>query len=358
MDAALVVGRVSECEMGWVTPQYGRGRVDAAGRTLALPQASSTYDEALDIINNWRSSHGFPLNTIQIGLRKRARRVSADALVAQRIKRLSSIRLKLVDNPHMALSQMQDIGGCRAVVPNIGKVWELVRLHESASHKHKQARFDDYINKPKASGYRGVHIIYKYFSDRTDTWNDLRIEVQLRSQLQHAWATAVETVGTFVRQALKSSHGEEDWLRFFALMGAAIARMENSPLPPESPSRKMSLVSELKRYASRLDVETRLTAYQAALHTLEDPSAKARNTKYLLLALDLERNVVEVSGFTERRLWEASQRYLDTEKRIADRPDAEAVLVSVDSLQLLRRAYPNYFLDTRRFLQAYRRAVS
>jgi hypothetical protein len=40
-------------------------------------------------------------------------------------------------------------------------------------------------------------------------YNDLKIEMQLRSQYQHAWATAVETVGTFIGQALKSSIGPE-----------------------------------------------------------------------------------------------------------------------------------------------------
>ena len=43
------------------------------------------------------------------------------------------------------------------------------------------------------SGYRGVHLIYRYNSDRKTEYNTLLIEMQLRSQLQHAWATAVET---------------------------------------------------------------------------------------------------------------------------------------------------------------------
>jgi len=36
----------------------------------------------------------------------------------------------------------------------------------------------------------------------------------------------------------------------------------------------------------------------------------------------------------------------------------DAVLVSVESLELLRRAYPNYFLDTRAFLNALKQAVA
>ncbi len=66
------------------------------------------------------------------------------------------------------------------------------------------AQKDDYIEHPKESGYHGIHLIYQYRSDKRTDNNSLKIEVQLRSQLQHAWATAVETVGTFVQQALKS----------------------------------------------------------------------------------------------------------------------------------------------------------
>jgi hypothetical protein len=45
----------------------------------------------------------------------------------------------------------------------------------------------------------------------------------------------------------------------------------------------------------------------------------------------------------------ATNRYTDTEKKITE-AGGDAVLVSVDSLAALRRAYPNYFLDTRVFL--------
>jgi hypothetical protein len=36
---------------------------------------------------------------------------------------------------------------------------------------------------------------------------------------------------------------------------------------------------------------------------------------------------------------------------------SDAVLVSVDSIDALRRAYPNYFLDTELFIDALNRAL-
>ncbi len=52
------------------------------------------------------------------------------------------------------------------------------------------------------------------------------IEVQLRTRLQHNWATAVETVGIFTGEALKSSQGNEDWQDFFRLVSTWFAHKE------------------------------------------------------------------------------------------------------------------------------------
>jgi putative GTP pyrophosphokinase len=99
----------------------------------------------------------------------------------------------------------------------------------SGRHKHRLIRHDDYVTAPKPSGYRSVHLRLRLptvSSDRSSTYNGLNIEVQIRSRLQHAWATAVVTVCTFTQQALKSSQGEGEWLRFFQLMSSEVAHVE------------------------------------------------------------------------------------------------------------------------------------
>ena len=102
--------------MAWAKLQHERGEVDAAGRLLAkmtFPVTSMEGLGALAIINNWRASHAYPLNTFQLTLRRKARKIERDAIVAQRAKRLESIHAKLARQPSMRMSQMQDIAGCR-----------------------------------------------------------------------------------------------------------------------------------------------------------------------------------------------------------------------------------------------------
>jgi hypothetical protein len=111
-------------EMAWAVPRFSKKKVNWAGRAIALPAPEVNHEldeyqawmyeyyDALDIVNNWRSSHNFPLNTFHVGLKRRAKAVDQTAITAQRIKRMASIELKLSRFPTMTLSQMQDVGGC------------------------------------------------------------------------------------------------------------------------------------------------------------------------------------------------------------------------------------------------------
>jgi hypothetical protein len=331
-------------------PRFSKKRVNQAGRDL-LSGKGEVWEwlETLEIINNWRSIHGFPLNTFQTTLRNKGRIVDPDVIVAQRIKRLSSIELKLRRFPTMTLSQMQDIGGCRAIVSSVDDVVRLVKSYLQSDIKHKLHTQDNYLGNPKPTGYRGFHLIYSYFSDRVPTYNGLKIEMQIRSQPQHAWATAVEIVGTFTRQALKSSQGEDDWLRFFALMGSALAHREGTVRVPDTPDDKTRLVEELNIVSERIDAVGRLRHYGMAPNILEHP--EARDDHFFLLQLDTSISQLDVKGYKLSDIGIASADYLEAEKDIGDSLSRDAVLVSVDSLSSLRKAYPNYFLDTKLFVE-------
>jgi hypothetical protein len=223
-----------------------------------------------------------------------------------------------------------------------------VDVYKKSDLKHKIARIDDYLVKPQLSGYRGVHLIYKYYSDRNNVYNDLKIELQLRSQLQHAWATAVETVGTFMGQALKSSMGEQDWLRFFTLMGTVIAFQEGTSPVANTPNDPKDLISEIWRYVKKLDVIAKLEAYGSTLQYIQQ--VQQQDTQFYLLELDPSAKSVRVTGYTKAKLGLAQQEYLEAEKAISEKSASEAVLVSVDSVASLQKAFPNYFLDTRVFI--------
>lgn len=336
----------------WAVPAFTRSEVDRAGRLLAQNGVADplAIGHALDVINNWRSSHSFPLNTFQMTLRNRAGSICERPIVARRLKRVPSIYAKLRRFPTMKLSQMQDIGGARVVLPSLPEVDALRDLYRHRA-KHRFAGEKDYVRNPKTSGYRSIHLVYRYRSDRKETYNGLHVELQLRTRRQHAWATAVETVGTFLGQSLKSSEGREDWLRFFELVGSGFALAEGAPAGPNVPAARTELVTEIRDAAMRLQVRQKLEAFRRVLAVTEKHREEMRGQNYLLLlVLRPEQESLEVRTYVGSRVVAATEDYLLEEKRLAGTA-GDTVLVATDSLDSLRQAFPNYFFDTRTFLE-------
>ena len=138
-------------------------------------------------------------------------------------------------------------------------------------------------------------------------------------------------------------------------MGTALAKREETPPVPNTPTNKRELIRELRKYSTTLDVENKLMAYGAALN--ETGGALPGDAHYYLLQLDTLNKTVNVKGFSYAQLQEAQAEYTEVERASTGKAGHDAVLVSVDALASLRRAYPNYFLDTGNFTEALREAI-
>jgi (p)ppGpp synthase/HD superfamily hydrolase len=171
--------------MGWAEPKYSKGAIDRAGNALiTLSKDDPARQTAIMIADNWRSCHGYPLQIIKMTLLNRATKLTSDALIAQRLKRRPSIELKLRDNQNMKLSQMQDIGGCYAILPTVRDVYKLVKIYKDFHYKSPEDRShwdgdetSDYIERPKPDGYRSVHLVFRFKSDsaKRKVYNNQRI---------------------------------------------------------------------------------------------------------------------------------------------------------------------------------------
>lgn len=338
--------------MNWEKPRFPRNVVNLAGKVLIGHKVSGLSAPVDDIINNWRSAHAFPLNAIQNALRKKTQLHSRAFFVSQRIKRLASITAKLRRMPSLTLSAMQDIGGCRAVVDSNKQVSKIVIDLKASRWKHHLVKENDYINFPKDTGYRSHHLIYEYQSKLHPAHNGLKIEIQVRTKLQHAWATAVEVVGTMTSQAIKSGEGTEEWNTFFVTASQAFADSEGAPLPLGRHSNRKQLTEELTAQLTALDVENRLARYASVAEVGKLTKRREfRKVKYWLIEFRPQDKKVELKSFQEEDLSIASDYYLLKERSIENQPGAEVVLVSVDSLKSLYRAYPSYFADTHLFIR-------
>jgi len=343
--------------VAWAEPRFSRKEVDRAAALLASGKrlATGEVNHAVNVVGNWRAAHAFPLNTFQMGLRRTAQKVLPGALIAQRLKRLPTMLEKLRRMPKTTLTRFQDIGGCRAVLTTLGQVLQVQASYRRSRMKHKLVRERDYISAPRASGYRCIHLVYRYVGRDGSAYDGLQVEMQLRTRLQHAWATAVETVGTLLDQSLKSSEGSADWLRFFALVGSAFAFVERTPPVPGTPAEPEALAGEIDALYSKLKVGATLDAYRHALQATEQKTAG--ESALFLLSLNPMDKRLDVRAFRANAITPATDAYAEAERQLSAVPGAQVVLVGSHSLATLRKAYPNYFLDTELFLLQLSRAL-
>ena len=337
---------------------FSKSRTDLAGDILCNSQSSEEEkDEALEILSNWRGAHSYPLHVFKQRLKNVSEKIDPSALSAQRLKRVPSIIKKLNreyggKKATMKLTQMQDIAGCRAVMSNVSLAKKLYLDHYiKGDIKHKRVNEKDYITYPKKDGYRSIHLIYRYHSDKKGriNFNGLLIEVQIRSKLQHIWATAIETVDFFTRQAIKSNQGQEDWADFFRLVSSAFAKFEGCPTIPETPTDEEELYKMIKQKEMELQVRIKMNRWAKSLKLFDNLKNK-KNFHFFLLELDTIQEKLTISAYSKRQEQKAIFDYAAAEKKIYGRGEYDVVLVGADTVKDLKKAYPNYFLDTKEFL--------
>jgi len=350
--------------MTWAKPEgFSKSKIDNAGSILINGKNSQKEERerALEILNNWRAVHSYPMHVFKVRLKRVSKKFDKEALSVQRLKRVPSIIKKLKrgyygKRPTMKLSQMQDIAGCRAVVSNVSTAEKLYKEgYIKGDLKHKKVNEKDYITNPKEDGYRSIHLIYRYKSDKKGKkdYNGLLVEVQIRSKLQHLWATAIETVDFFTRQAIKSSEGQRDWITFFRLVSSAFAIMENRPCVPNTPINEKELFSQIKKMECNLNIIKIMKGWTKAIKVFESFEKEIKKgTWYLfLLELDISRENLNITGYTKNEEKKAIEDYAKAEKKNEGKKEYDVVLVGADTTNDLKKAYSNYFVDTDEFLQ-------
>lgn len=348
-----------------VTLKFSKNQVDKAGRAIRKGCSDSERKDAILKIQNYRETHLYPLMLIKNHLVKAVKKVSKAGLVARRLKMLSTIIDKL-ERPSLdgkkenaiSLLRMQDIGGCRAIVSNFKQLQELHQKLKNSRSVHKIVKVDDYLT-PKDSGYSGIHLTYSCFAgtEEDHEWKKTKIEVQLRTELQHAWATSLEIIDTLENIKLKtSSVGHPEWRRFFRIAGMLVAHDEKfCMLLPEEIA---PLQEELRSLERGLSVRRKLSGYNLAIKVSTDKKnlpkrALAHQGMFLVL---LKKNdvdkpddpsfLVTLNAYSQR---EVDQAFSDLALSEENSDVVISVLVSAGDVRNLKKAYPNYFGSSRKF---------
>lgn len=330
------------CNRGVVMAGYpwgSRKRVNRAGDAVRAGKATV---EDLEVINRWRAAHRYVINTFQATLRQRAK-AAGGVHVGQRLKRANTIFDKLQREPDMDLGRMDDVAGVRLIFPGYRELLEFREQFHAAHFQHERRSKDgqyDYIAHPKANGYRGIHDIYAYQvnSKHAERAAGLFIEIQYRTLVQHAWATANEVIGFVTDSEPKFGRGDKRVERFMAICSEIMARgLEGcpGPFPDMSPNDLIDAYEELEK---ELGLMKRLTSLKVA--KLEMPKRR-----HYILIFNREGNL-EVKEYTKNQRALAALFHIEEEQ-----PDSNVVLVGASSPEEVQFAFRNYFSNTTDFLR-------
>lgn len=288
------------------------------------------------------------------------------------MKRHISIVSKLRRFEDMKLKNMQDIGGCRAIVSNIKKLRQVEReLKKQKEFRIKDGlpKYKDYISKPKNDGYRCLHLIGK-FPDIYGTTK--HVEVQIRTITQHYWATALEIVDLFTKQSLKSNQGEDVWKDFFTDMGQVFELIDNIHMFNELSdqkqfnklyeeilfkshgARKKELIGCCKRIVQscrQLKISDKLVAYTTSLKVVDDRLNNEKVEGYVLLKINMAQSNIQSIIFEKNDGVNAAKQYINLEKEAAVNNNLVVAMVYSDAVGGIKAAYPNYFADSTVFVK-------
>jgi putative GTP pyrophosphokinase len=245
----------------------------------------------------------------------------------------------------MNLARMDDVAGCRLIFRN----QQDLRSFRASFHK---ARFNhtrryskdpdkyDYIKSPKETGYRGIHDVYEYDvnSNVGKPLTGLYVEIQYRTLVQHAWATAVEVIGFITESQPKFQKGDKRYEHAMSLASEVLARAYEGQ---KGPHPELSDRAVVARFLAA-EKEIRL------IETLRSLNAAHRDVSTNRNAILIFSGGKPLEVRTYRDATEALRELFTLEKEL---PDRDIVLVRADTSDQIRLAFRNYFSDARDFIR-------
>ena len=323
-------------------PLYSKNEVRKAGGIFR--SANPVPDDlawADGVLAHWRRAHEEPLEQIMTLLNSVKPEGST---VASRLKRIDTIRGKLRRaGQHHELDTMYDIAGCRVIVP---KLDDIQIVSDALSNLIETVKVIDYIEHPKVNGYRSLHIISRHESPHLG-YSNLRVETQIRTSLQHSWATAVESYDLISGSHLKFGNDQTIAVRFFALAANALAIVEGAQLVPGLPRRIDELSDELRRIDGQSRILDKLDAFSQSMRSVTEGNVDSSPAYYMIcLSLDDQQVLVKPIFDSENSKTMAVYGAKEREKNAPD----DVLLVKASSIEALQTAYPNYFSNIDHFI--------
>ena len=334
-----------------------KSKLKNAGKVLRADKMDTPeYNEAYDVLSEYRQAHEAVLRLVNMRCRniikthfiETKRCKPDDFFIAQRLKRLEAIVVKLKRFPHMSLDTMHDIGGIRVMLPTLEDVQLFIQLFPGKRSPIVVKKTYDYLVEAKDDGYRSFHYQLEVPNPKSETLPHLKVELQVRTEIQHAWATAVEVAGFIEHQSFKTGEGDENWKRFFVeasylLKDWELFREGKAPYLDYLPSRIKAL-DDLLHLNKQYGFLDKLFAIKEVMKNYSTQSRKKEKETQRILILDLASK--EIQDYPESSLKDSGFKDFALKEKEFQRTKTGHILrINVDDVKKSSKAYASYYLN-------------
>ena len=321
-----------------------------------------TEEEKLEF-DNFREAHNIIIKLFTIELKKV--NFSKQHLTARRNKRIETNISKLCRPEKPKLDRIHDIAGTRIIFENIKSLEDYIDILENTELVNFKEKINEdknrynYIKNPKSDGYRSIHKVFYYSSNIPySTLNEKRfnlenkkIELQLRTRLQHIWATTVEIYDIINKSNIKTgTHNKLETKEglFFKKCSLVFEGIESNDV------EKIKInINEIFRDKDLVEIYNRLKGIKN-IKNIQLPKTLGSDEVFILIT-DLNKgkttffttDPIEKNDKQDTFLINASYRRLEEKNT---KGEYILLLLTLGDIKKLKNVYPNYFLNTNKFI--------
>ena len=322
-----------------------RNQVTKAGDYFRKNKNEENKEKYLSILFLYRRQHNDFLEEAKKLFTKKLKKVDKKAIIVGRLKRIPTIIEKLRYHKTMSLSSMCDIAGCRIITKNIENQKKIIdKLNQDSDFLKVKGVRDYNPCNARDDGYRGYHLIYSYVGENEE-YKKLQIELQIRTEVQNVWATAVEIVD-FSKKVPNLKRGENHtlWGSFFKQVSGLFEKLEKGEKIRDKDKqilkKNKALIEEFKSFQKE--------KLERNKNLIEVFFSRFHRKKYYILKQDSSKNspIILTAGNEE----EANDIYQKLEEKNLKDSKVNVVLIAARSFKEAEEAYLNYFSDTKSFI--------
>ena len=321
-----------------------------------------TEEEKLEF-DNFREAHNIIIKLFTIELKKV--NFSKQHLTASRNKRIETIISKLCRPEKPKVDRIHDIAGTRIIFENIKSLEDYIDILENTELVNFKEKINEdknrynYIKNPKSDGYRSIHKVFYYSSnipystlnEKSFNLENKKIELQLRTRLQHIWATTVEIYDIINKSNIKTgTHNKLETKEglFFKKCSLVFEGIESNDV------EKIKInINEIFRDKDLVEIYNRLKGIKN-IKNIQLPKTLGSDEVFILIT-DLNKgkttffttDPIEKNDKQDTFLINASYRRLEEKNT---KGEYILLLLTLGDIKKLKNVYPNYFLNTNEFI--------